>query len=270
MARIRPKTSVAGVLLALGLLYATGSAAAAASAVSPEARIQLAPSGKLRAAFLTYDPALGWRDASGAPGGVSGDLARLLADTAGVPLQPIFYDTPKGFAQSISHLGWDIAFAGRDIPGHVAYGPPVLLVEHALLLAPGKNFQDLADLDRDKVRVGVTIDTLEERFLTERLHKAFVFRVLVGADAAIATLRNSGADAFAASVPFLSKVAPGVPGSRIVTPPYAVTPVMIMVASGRSSALAFVADLIRDAKSNGFIQQSLDRAKLPGVRVAPP
>ena len=270
MARIRPKTPMAGLLLALGLLYATAGSAEAAGAVSAEARVQLAPSGKLRAAFLTYDPALGWRDASSTPGGVSGDVARLLADTVGVPLQPIFYDTPQGYARSIGELSWDIAFAGRDIPGHVDYGPTILLVAHALLLAPGKNFQDLADLDREKVRVGVTAGTLEEQFLAERLHKAFVFRVLVGTDAAVATLRNSGADAFAASVPFLSKVAPDVPGSRIVTPPYAVTPVMIMVAPGRSSALAYIADFIRDAKATGFIQQSLDRAKLPGARVAPP
>jgi polar amino acid transport system substrate-binding protein len=270
MARIRPRTYIAGLLLALGLLPAIAGPAEAASAISAEARVQLAPTGKLRAAFLTYDPVLGWRDQSGAPGGVAGDLARLLADGAGVPLQPIFYDTPQGYAQSIGALAWDVAFAPRDIPGRVDIGATILLVEHALLLGPGKNFQGLTDVDQDKVRIGVTMGTMEEQFLAQRMQKAFIFRVLVGTDAAAAALRNSGADVFAGSVPFLSKVAQIVPGSRIVGPPYALAPVVVAVAPGRSSALGYIADVIREAKTSGFIQQSINRAKLPGVSVGPP
>src|SRR5262249_15861363 len=148
--------------------------------------------------------------------------------------------------------------------GRVDYGPAILLVEHALLLGPGKSFQDLADLDRDKVRVGVTIGTMEEQFLGQRLHKAFIFRVLPGTDGGSATLRNSGADVFAGSVPFLTKVAAGVPGSRIVGPPFAVVPVMVAVSPGRTSALGYVSDFIRGVKATGFIQEAINRAKLTG------
>ncbi|MGH7126735.1 MAG: hypothetical protein ACREFI_20315 [Stellaceae bacterium] len=266
----RARAWAAGLLFVLGMLFGTTGSASAASSVSAEARAQLVPTGKLRAAILTYDPALGSRDASGAPGGVEGDLVRLLADRVGVPLQPIFYDTPQGYARSVGTLAWDIAFAGRDIPGRVDYGPTILLVEHALLLGPGKSFQDLADVDRDKVRIGVTAYTMEEQFLAQRLHKAFVFRVLVGTDAASETLRNSGADVFAASVPFLSKVAADVPGSRLIGPAYALAPVVLAVAPGRTSALDYLADFIREAKTTGFIQKSINRAKLPGVTVGPP
>ncbi|HKX07386.1 MAG TPA: transporter substrate-binding domain-containing protein [Stellaceae bacterium] len=257
-------------LLALGLLQAALGPVAAASPPSAEARIQLAPTGKLRVAILTYDPALGSREASGAPGGVEGDLARSLADAIGVPLQTIFYDLPQGFAQSVGSLAWDVAFAGREVPGRVDFAATILLVEHELLLAPGRNFQDLADVDRDKVRVGVTMGTVDEPFLGQRLHKAFIFRVLVGTDAASTTLRTSGADVFAGSVPFLSKVAAGVPGSRMLGPPYALVPVMATVAPGRTAARAYIADFIREAKTSGFIQQSINRAQLPGVSVAPP
>jgi polar amino acid transport system substrate-binding protein len=185
-------------------------------------------------------------------------------------LQPIFYDTPQGFAQSVSALAWDIAFAGRDVPGRFDYAATILLVEHALLLAPGKSFQDLADVDRDKMRVGVTIGTMDEPFLGQRLHKAFLFRVLVGTDAASLTLRSSGADAFAGSVPFLTRVAATVPGARILGPPYAVSPIAVAVAPGRSAALGYIADFIREAKATGFLQQAVNRAQLPGVTVAPP
>lgn len=259
-----------GACLALGLLQGIAHGAAAQSSVPAEARAQLAPSGKLRAAFLTFDPALGSRDAANAPGGVSGDLARLLAERLGVPLQPMFYDTPLGYAQSVGSLAWDIAFAGRDVSGRIDFGPTILLVEHALLLAAGEKFQDLADVDRDKVRVGVTTGSMDEQFLTPRLHKAFIFRVLVGADAAAAALRTSGANAFAGSMPFLAKVGADAPGSRILGPPYALVPVVIAVSPGRTAALSYLTDFIREAKTTGFIQKSINKASLPGVSVAPP
>jgi len=258
-----------GLAMALGGLYGTSGTGLAASSVPAEARAQLVPTGKLRVAFLTYDPALGAREAGGTPGGVEGELARMLADRLGVPLQPIFYDLPSSYAASVGTLAWDIAFAGRDIPGHIDYGPAIMLVEHALLLGPGKSFQDLADVDRDKIRVGVTIGTMDEQFLGQRLRKAFIFKVLVGTDAASATLKQSGADVFAGSMPFLTKVAADVPGSRILGPPFALAPVVIAVAPGRPSALTYLSDFIRELKGSGFIQQAINRAKLPGVSVAP-
>jgi hypothetical protein len=94
--------------------------------------------------------------------------------------------------------------------------------------------------------------------------------VLVGIDAAGMTLRNSGADVFAGSVPFLTKVAATVPGARILRPPYALAPVAVAVAPGRTAALAYLAEFILEAKTTGFIQQSINRAQLPGVSVAPP
>ncbi|HKF72027.1 MAG TPA: transporter substrate-binding domain-containing protein [Stellaceae bacterium] len=270
MARQRATACVAGLLFVVGVLCELAGSALGASPVPAEARAQLVPTGKLRAAILTYDPALGSREAAGAPGGVEGDLARMLADRLGVPLQPIFYDLPAGYAASIGALAWDIAFAGREVAGRVDYGPAILLVEHALLLAPGKSFQDLADLDREKVRVGVTIGTVDDLFLAQRLHKAFLFRVLVGTDAASLALRASGADVFAGSVPFLTKVAESAPGSRIAGPPFAVVPVMVAVSPGRTSALGYVSDFIREAKTTGLIQEAINRAKLTGVSVAPP
>jgi polar amino acid transport system substrate-binding protein len=272
MSRHRAVARIASLLAVLGILQAMAGSAAAADAVSAEARVQLAPTGKLRAAFLMFEPALASRDAAGEPIGVAPDLARALAERTGLPLDPILFDAPASYAQSVGSLKWDIAFAGRDAAGagRVDYGPAFVLIDHELLLAPGRTFRDLADIDRDKVRVGVTIGTIDEQLLSQRLKKAFVFRVLVGTDNASVTLRNSGADLFAASAPFLAKVAAEVPGSRLLDPPFAVVPAAVAVSPGRTAALAYIAEFVRQAKASGFIQQSIDRAHLQGVRVAPP
>lgn len=261
---------VAALLVALSLLSAAASAAGA-DAVPAEARVQLAPTGKLRVGFVMFEPALATRDAAGEPAGVAPDLARALAERLGVPLDPILFDSPATYAESVGSLKWDIALAGRESgAGRADFGPAFALIDHEMLVGPGKTFRDLADIDREKVRVGVTIGTVDDQMLAQRLKQAFVFRVLTGTDNASATLRNSGADLFAASVPFLAKVAAEVPGSRLLAPPFAVVPAVIAVSPGRTAALAYLAEFVREAKASSFIQQSIDRAGLQGVRVAPP
>jgi polar amino acid transport system substrate-binding protein len=248
------------------------SAAAGAGAVPAEARAQLAPTGKLRAALVLYDPALASRDASGEPIGVAPDLARALAERLGVPLQPILFDSPATYAASIGLLRWDVGFAGREAggSGRVDFSPAFVLVDQVLLLGPGKTFQDLADIDREKVRVGVTLGTAADQLLTRRLANAVIFRVLVGVDNASLTLRNSGADVLAGSAPFLARIAAEVPGSRILGPPFAVVPAVIAVSPGRTEGLAYVNEFVREAKASGFLQRAIERAGLQGVRVAPP
>src|SRR5215472_11139988 len=110
MSQHRARMWAAGALVALTTLHGMTVSAVGASSVPAEARAQLVPTGKLRVAILTYDPALGSREAGGAPGGVEGELARMLAERLDVPLQPVFYDLPSGYASSIGALAWDIAF----------------------------------------------------------------------------------------------------------------------------------------------------------------
>ena|SRR5437763_3498336 len=263
---------VAIVTVLLVMLAVLTAPTVLAQTATAEARVQLAPSGKLRVAFVMFEPGLVTRDAAGEPIGVAPDLARALAEPLGLPIEPILYDSPATYAASVGSFRWDIAFIGREATGagRVDVGPSFVLIDHEILLGPGKAFQDLSDMDREKVRIGVTIGTVDDVVLTRQLKTAFTFRVLPGTDNASLTLRNSGADAMAASVPFLTKVALDVPGSRFLVPPFAVVPAVIAISPGRTAALAYIADFVRAAKASGFIQKSIDRAGLAGVRVAPP
>jgi len=264
--------AAAVVTVVLAVLGVPTAPAVLAQTAAAEARAQLAPSGKLRVAFVMFEPGLVTRDAAGEPIGVAPDLARALAEPLGLPIEPILYESPATYAASIGSLRWDIAFVGREaaVAGRVDLGPSFVLIDHEILLGPGKGFRDLADMDREKVRIGVTLGTVDDLVLTRQLKTAFIFRVLPGTDNASLTLRNSGADAMAASVPFLTKVAADIPGSRLLVPPFTVVPAVIALSPGRTAALAYIVDFVRAAKTSGLIQKSIDRAGLAGVRVAPP
>jgi len=238
-----------------------------------EARAQLAPTGKLRAAIGAFDPALATRvGAVGELAGATLDIARALADRLGVPFQPIAYDSATTYEKGMQSLEWDVTLTGREVSssGHVEFSANLMLVDNALLARPGKSYRDLADLDRKDVRVGVTIDSASDLVLSRKLANALIFRVMIGTAAASKTLREAGADVFAASVPFLTAVAADVPGSTFMEPPFGVTQVPIGVAPGRPAALAYVNDFVREAKASGLVQKAIERAGLRGVRVAPP
>lgn len=61
-------------------------------------------------------PVLVQRDAvTGALGGVSVELACALAESLGVPLEPVPYANPARYAESLaSGIPWDAGFAARD------------------------------------------------------------------------------------------------------------------------------------------------------------
>lgn len=259
---------VLAVVLALSI-----GAASAAEVPSPEARAQLAPTGKLRAAFVVSEPALAAKDpASGELQGLGPDLARALAEGLGVPLQPVVYNTPEFYAESLGSGAWDIGLAARDPSrtNYLDFSASVVLVDNVFLAAPGKTFKDAADLDRPKVLIAVPRNSLSDRFLARTLKHARLIRVEAGPRSAVEALRSHAADAYGDDAQFLSGVAAQVPGSQLVEGTFTVVEMAIGVSRGRPAALAYVNAFVREAKTSGFLQQAIEREGLHGVHVAPP
>src|SRR4051812_23827379 len=112
-----------------GTLVATTILAAIAWASSPQAQgavdaARLAPTGELRAALIASNPVLVSRTTEGQLGGVSVELARLLAAKLGVPVRLIAYDNPARYNESLGKGDWDIGIAARDPSRaeHLAFG----------------------------------------------------------------------------------------------------------------------------------------------------
>src|SRR5204862_101041 len=93
-----------------------------AQTATAEARVQLAPSGKLRVAFVMFEPGLVTRDVAGDPIGVAPDLARALAEPLGLPIEPILYDSPATYAASVGSFRWDIAYIADFVRAAKASG----------------------------------------------------------------------------------------------------------------------------------------------------
>src|SRR6266513_1647596 len=100
--------------VALIALAISAGCAQTPQAPSPEAKAQLAPSGTLRVAVLTSNPIIGAKDARGELKGTTVDLARALAERAGVPARMIEYAAIPKLMEDASANAWDVAVVAID------------------------------------------------------------------------------------------------------------------------------------------------------------
>ena len=83
--------------------------------VPPEARAELAATGKLRAAINFGNPVLAQKDAAtGEPRGISVDLARELGRRLGVPVELVLFDAAGKVFEAARTATWDVAFLAID------------------------------------------------------------------------------------------------------------------------------------------------------------
>ena len=75
-------------------------------------------------------------------------------------------------------------------------------------------------------------------------------------------------NAFAANRTRMEELARDVQGLRVLPDDYMVTLQAIVVPKGRTAQLTEINRFLADARKSGFVQGSLDRAKVAGVKVA--
>ena len=101
----------------VGLFVLLLDNAALAQSATPEQKVQLAPTGALRAAIVTI-PFLAKKDSNGALSGVAHDLAAEMARALGVPHQPMAYETPPAGMKAMRERGDRRDFPGPDARAH--------------------------------------------------------------------------------------------------------------------------------------------------------
>jgi polar amino acid transport system substrate-binding protein len=59
------------------------------------------------------------------------------------------------------------------------------------------------------------------------------------------------------------------PGSRVLDEHYGVNLIGMVVAKGQPARLAYITEFIEQAKASGLVQEVIERAGLPGFKIAP-
>ena len=225
---------------------------------------EIAPSGKLRVGIIAITVI----------GGVAEPVARFIGQKLGVAVEPVMYPSPDAYLQSFGKGEWDIAIGPRVLaPGDKADSTADLWVISLIYVAaPGKEFPDIASVDRAGVKIGAVRDAPSERVLTREIRAAEIVRIplspTIAADAA-ELLRSRKADVFGADSGVGYPAAEALPGAKIVPGAFAMVRVAAALPKGRSTAAqTALATLVDKAKQSGVIQKAIDAKGLKGVNVA--
>jgi polar amino acid transport system substrate-binding protein len=131
----------------------------------------------------------------------------------------------------------------------------------------GSSIRRIVDAAQSAVRIAVV------RYHTSSLTLSRIFRharliYAATADPAFELLRTGQADAFASIRPVLLGYSVRLPGSRVLDDSYGVKLLGIVVSKGQAGRLAYISEFIEEAKASGLVQENIERAGVPGHKVA--
>jgi polar amino acid transport system substrate-binding protein len=248
------------VLLSFALI--AGLSGAAFGQTSPASEI--APSGRLRVGTI----------AIAVLGGVAEPVARFIGQKLGVDVEPVMYPNPDAYLQSFGKGEWDVAIGPRALaPVDKSDSTSDLwIIDLVYVAAPGKQFPDIASLDRTGVKIGTIRDAPSDRVLTREIKAAEIVRIplspAIAADAA-ELLRSGKADVFGADSGVGYPAAEALPGAKVVPGAFAMVRVAAALPRGRSpAAKAALETLVDEAKQTDVVQRAIDTKGLKGVNVA--
>ena len=140
-------------------------------------RNTLAPHGFLRVAINLGNPVLAQGDAR-SPRGPSLELATALAQRMGVQARFTCHDAAASVVAAAGEDSWDLAFLAIDPArtDRIAFSAPYVEIEGTYLVREDSPAQQVADLDREGLRIAVGRGAAYDLFLSRELRHATIER----------------------------------------------------------------------------------------------
>jgi polar amino acid transport system substrate-binding protein len=254
-------------------LVITSVVISALTAVLAAAQAIVAPTGTLRAAYLSGNPAQAIKDpATGTVRGVAVDLARELARRHSVEVSLIGVATPQDVIEAVQGGTADVGFVAYnpERAGPVAFSQPYMLVQQTFVVSQDSTIRSIADIDRPNQKIGARKGDSIALYLARTLKRAQLVNTAQAGAAEIKQMLVSGQlDAFGANRQRLSDVLPEVTGLRLLPDDLYGVEQTLIVPTGKPDVLTLVNQFIDDLRRSGFLQSSIERSGVVGIAVAP-
>jgi polar amino acid transport system substrate-binding protein len=264
--------TMAKLLTAFTILLTTAFPLLAQSGPPPDVLKDLAPTGKLRAAINFGNGVLAQRGPNGEPQGVTPELATALAKRLGVPVEFVVYTAAGKVFAGVKENAWDIGFIAIEPvrAAEVEFTPPYVLIEGTYLVRKDSPLQDVADVDKPGIKIGVGLGSVYDLYLTRTLKYATLVRAPKGGAAGgIGPFVDEHLDAAAGVREPLDAYAKTHPEVRVMAGFFEEIRQAIGTPKGRTAGAAYLRAFVEDMKANGFIADALKRSGQTAP-VAPP
>lgn len=232
----------------------------------------LAPTGVLRAAINLGNPILAHTDpATGAPGGVSVDLAAAFAQRLGVPLELLVVPAAGQSVEAVAQERADIGFFAVDpVRGAgIGFTAPYVLIEGCYLVRDDSPLATNDEVDRPGTRVVVGAGSAYDLHLTRTLKHATIVRAPTS-PTVVDVFVAQRLDVAAGVKQQLQADAQRLPGHRLLPGRFMVIAQAMGLPKGRGeTARSALADFVEAMKASGFVARALERHGVDGASVAP-
>ena len=230
----------------------------------------LAPSGKLRIGlnYSNFLLVLG-DDAKGEPRGIAPDLGRELAKRTGMPFEFVKFDAAGKLFDAVKAGQVDVGFLGNEPQraSEVDFSPPYLEIPVTFLVPAGSPIREIADVDREGVRISVSDRSAYDLWLTRNLKKAELVRAK-GIPASYDLFMAQKLEALGGLKPKLVEEQARTPGSRVLEGQITGVQQSIGAPKGRPAAAEYLRKFADDVRKSGLVAKMIAQHGVKGVNVA--
>ncbi|EGP42550.1 ABC transporter substrate-binding protein [Achromobacter insuavis] len=231
-----------------------------------------APTGTLRASINLGNPILAnSHPDTGAPGGVSVDLATELARRLDVKLELVVFKSAGESVNAVAAEQADVGFFAIDpLRGEqIAFTAPYVVIEGAYLVRDDSPITRMEEVDRAGQRVVVGKGSAYDLYLTREIKHAELFRAPTS-PAVVDTFVKENMEVAAGVKQQLQADAQRLGGLRLLDGHFMLIRQAMGVPKSRGAkASAYLAAFVEAMKKSGFVAEALARHKIQGAAVAP-
>ncbi len=232
---------------------------------------ELAPSGKLRVGLNYGNFLLVLKDsADGSPNGIAPDLGRELGKRLGVPVEFVKFPQAGQLADGVRDDKCDVGFLGVEPQraNDIAFTKAYLEIPVTFLVPPGSKIGQIADVDRQGVRIAVSARSAYDLYLSRTLKNAELVRA-EGIDGSHELFLKQKLDVLAGLKPRLVSDAAKLPGARVLDGQVTGVQQACGTTKARIAGAKYLGEFIEDVKRSGLVAKTIDRHGVKGVNVAP-
>lgn len=230
------------------------------------------PKGVLRASINLGNPILANTDkATGAPVGVSVDLARAFAERLGVALELVVFDAARKSVEAVANEQADIGFFAIDpVRGaQIAFTEAYVLIEGSYLVREHSPLRRNEEVDQEGLRVTVGKGSAYDLYLTRELKNAQIVRAPTS-PAVVQTFLEQNLDVAAGVKQQLESDIRAHAGLRLLPGRFMVIRQAMGTPRTRGAdAAQALCQFVEEMKSSGFVSDALRRHGIQGASVAP-
>jgi polar amino acid transport system substrate-binding protein len=206
---------------------------------------------------------------------VSAELAREVARRLGVSVTYVAFDAAGRVTDANREDPgnvWDVAFLAVDPTRAegIAFTAPYVVIEGVYAVRADSAVRANEEVDRAGLRVAVGRGSAYDLFLTREIRAATLVRSATSARAIEDFVRDPSLDVVAGVGQPMRAFAAERPGYRVLPGRFMVIEQAVATPRGREAGLAFLREVVEEAKASGLVARALAESGQRDAEVAPP